>query len=104
MKKKLCVAMLLMGMTQIGFAGIHHCRVTYHNSTFQQALVNSNTSNIGPVQCSYKNGAAYWVAHHKKVYMPVTGNWNSAMPGVQWCNISDSGNTALTCTFQRIYS
>jgi len=102
MYKKICLIAILTSMANLSFAQLVHCASTYQGQPFLQATIWSNMTGIGPAECDY--GKEHMVTSYKfpkdKHYHPAHGDWRSTMPGFQWCSIKDSGNTALTCTFQ----
>ena len=91
-------------LSQTNFAKPQHCDATFQGKAFAQVTIWSSIDGYGPTDCVYKNPAdqktiVYHMATNQDYY-PVSGNWQSTMPGYQWCSI-ENGNQFDSCLFAK---
>jgi hypothetical protein len=86
------------------YAKIIHCEAKYKNKAFVQATIWSGIDGFGPAECDYKNPKDTELISYKfpeqDDYYTVSGNWESTMPGYQWCSVQN-GNDFKTCLFAK---
>ena len=102
MKKRFLFTAILFTTIGVSVADTIHCESTYQGKPFVQATIWSDTSGFGKAECDYKNKGDNTTIAYKfppeNEYYRVAGNWQSTMPGYQWCSV-DNGGTYDICKF-----
>lgn len=106
MKKTLLLGAVVSSILicKISYAEVFQCDPKFHGKPFVQATIWSNTDGFGSAECDYKYPEEQGVISYRfpkdEQYYVVSGNWQSTMPGFQWCS-TENGNTYATCRFAR---